>query len=319
MNLIKNELIKIFKRPNIYLLIVIGILIMTCYNIFQKITSLDVDVIQQYQRAHDSDKLLIENYNRTNSIENYGNIIERVKLEEYSIENNITYNILLNSENKNAPIPTDARILLMKVFNNFDIIIIFIIIYLCSTIISEEYNTGTIKYLLIKPHSRTKILLSKILSSIIVSILIVFSIVIFQYLFGGILFGFDSYKLDAIRYNSYTQTIENINLINYMIMITLAKTPMYLLLNIICLLFGTIINNIALNILLTLGLYIISTIKILVNKISKYIFIYNWDISNYLFNSTILVKTSLIISAINLLLIFVLLVVNFKNKDIKNI
>ena len=102
-------------------------------------------------------------------------------------------------------------------------------------------------------------------------------------------------------------------------MITLAKTPMYLLLNIICLLFGTIINNIALNILLTLGLYIISTIKILVNKISKYIFIYNWDISNYLFNSTILVKTSLIISAINLLLIFVLLVVNFKNKDIKNI
>lgn len=319
MKLVKNELVKILKRRNIYILLVIGILIITCYNLFQKLISSNGDIIQEYQRAYNSDKILIENYNQINSTDSYEDIVERMKLEEYAIENNIKYNILLNSENKNAPIPTDARIALMRVFNNFDIIIIFIIIYLCSTIISEEYNTGTIKYLLIKPHSRIKILLSKILASIIVTMLVVIFIIIFQYLLGGALFGFDSYGLDAIRYNSYTQTIETNDLTNYMVIISLSKTPMYLLLNIICLLFGTITNNIALNILITLGLYIISTMKILVNDISKYIFIYNWDLSNYLFTSDVLVRQSIIISSLSLLLIFVFLVVEFKNKDIKNV
>lgn len=319
MDLLKNELIKIFKRKNIFILLFIGIIIITCYTLFQKFTSSNMNIIQQYQRAYNNDKILLENYNQISSTDSYEDIIERIELEKYAIENNITYNILLNSENRNAPISVDARILMMRVFNNFDIIIIFIIIYLCSTTISEEYNTGTIKYLLTKPHSRIKILLSKILASIITTILVAIFIVIFQYLLGGILFGFDSYTLDAIIYNDYTQVIERMNLINYMMLISVSKTQMYLLLNIICLFFSVIINNIALNILVTLGLYILSTMNFLVNNMSKYLVIYNWDLSKYLFSSDVLVNQSIMISSMSLLIIFVFLIIEFKNKDIKNI
>lgn len=319
LKLIKNEFIKIFKRKNIYILLTIGILIITCYNLFQKITNSNVDISKQYQRAYTNDKMLLENYNQLNHKEDYQDIIERIKLEEYANSNGICYNILLNSENSNAPLPKDARILLMKTFNNFDIIIIFIVVYLSSTIISEESNTGTIKYLLTKPHKRIKILMSKILTIILVTALIVSFIVLFQYLLGGMLFGFDSYSLEAIRYNQYTQLIETMNLANYILLITSSKMIMYILLSLISLLFGIITNNIALNILVLLGIYIISTIGSLINDISKYLFIFNWDISKYFFTTDILVKQSIFISFVTFLLIFLPLIIIFKNKDIKNI
>ena len=304
LKLIKNELIKIFKRKNIYILLLIGILIMVSYNLFEKITSSNLDINEQYQRAYNIDKMLLENYDALNIDESYDEIEERLKLEEYAINNKIQYNIFLNTENKNVPLPSDARILLMKIFDNFDIIIVFILIYMSSTIISEEWETGTIKYLLIKPHTRVKILFSKIIPSIFIIIFFTGFITLFQYLLGGILFGFDSYSLDAIIYNISDKSIITINLFKYMILLILTKLLMYCLLNLISLLFGILTNNIALNILISLGAYII---------------LYNFDISKYLFVSDFLFNKLLVIFIIVIFILLLLLTVIFKKKDIKNV
>ena len=109
------------------------------------------------------------------------------------------------------------------------------------------------------------------------------------------------------------------NLANYILLITSSKMIMYILLSLISLLFGIITNNIALNILVSLVIYIISTIGSLINDISKYLFIFNWDISKYFFTTDILVKQSIFISFVTFLLIFLPLIIIFKNKDIKNI
>lgn len=319
LNLIKNELIKVFKRKNIYILLFIGIIIIIGYNIFQRIINSNVDISKQYQRAYTNDKLYLENYDQLNIKDTREEIEERLALEKYAIDNDIKYNILLNSENNNSQMPSDARILLMKVFNNFDIIIVFILIYLASTIISEELGSGTIKNVLSKPHTRTKILFSKIITNILIVIGIVSLIVIFQYILGGLLFGFDSYSLEAIRYNNYTKMIERVNLVKYMIILVLSKMPMYLLITGISLLFGIITNNMALNILISLGLYLISKLEILINNFTKYIFIYNWDISKYLYSANDAIIQAISISVISLVIIFIILVVGLKNKDIKNI
>lgn len=303
LKLIKNELTKIFKRKNIYILLTIGILIIIAYNIFQKITNSNMDISKQYQRAYNNDKMLLENYDELNIDESYEEIEERIKLEEYAINNKIKYNIFLNTENKNAPLPSDARILLMKIFNNFDIIIIFILIYLSTTIITEECSNGTIKYLLIKPHTRVKILFSKIITSILIIITITSFITVFQYLLGGILFGFNSYSLEAIIYNSSDKIIETTSLANYMITLIISKIPMYFILSIISLLFGVVTNNIALNILISLGMYLV---------------IYNYDISKYLYSSDVLLNKYIIIFTISIIILLMLLTVIFKKKDIKN-
>ena len=126
-------------------------MIITSYNIFQKVTFQETDISNQYQRAYNADKYYLESNNQTIKKDDYEKVIERINLEKYAIDNNIKYNILLNSQNKNAIIPQDARILLMKVFDNFEILIIFLIIYLSCTTISEEYYTGTIKNVFKEP------------------------------------------------------------------------------------------------------------------------------------------------------------------------
>ena len=267
LNLIKNELIKIFKRKNIYILFAIAILVMISFNLYEKYRNVDEDIKTQYEKAYTQDNLYLENYEILTNKEKYEDIVERIELEKYAIENNIKYNILVNTESKNTQLPIDARILLMRVFNNFDIIIVFIIIYLTSTIISEEFSSGTIKNLLIKPHKRISILSSKIITSTLVTLITVIIIVIFQYILGGLLFGFDSYNLEAIRYNHITQQIDTMSLSNYMILMFFSKIPMYLILTIVSLLLGTITSNMAINILFSLGLYLISSIKSIFKKI----------------------------------------------------
>ena len=298
LKLIKNELIKILKRKNIYILLAIGIIIISIYNLFEKFSSPDVDINIQYQRAYNNDKLLLENYDNLNVDDSYEEIEERIKLEEYAINNKIQYNILLNTENKNVKLPSDARKLLLKLFDNFDIIFIFILIYLSCTIITEEFSIGTIKSLLTKPHLRTQILFSKIITNIFIIAIVIGLISLFQYLFGGFLFGFDSYNLDAIIYNSSDKTIETIELAKYMIKLITAKIPLYIVLSLISLTFGIITNNIALDILVSLGIYII---------------LKSYDVSKYLYSDLI------IIYCITIIILLLLLTVIFNKKDIKNL
>ena len=42
LKLIENELIKIFKRKNLYILLVIGVLIIIIYNLFEKFSSYNI-------------------------------------------------------------------------------------------------------------------------------------------------------------------------------------------------------------------------------------------------------------------------------------
>lgn len=296
-----------------------GFSVILIYNIFQIINVSDVDITSQYKRAYNIDTFYLEHNKQLNKDENYEKIVERIHLEKYAIDNNIKYNILINSQNESAILPPDARILLMKVFDNFEVLIIFIIIYLSCTIISEEYYSGTIKNILIKPYKRVKILFSKILTDFLIIILVVLILVIFQYVLGGLLFGFESYSLDAIRYNTISQDIETMNLVKYILLLFTTKMFMYVILSSFSLLFGIITNNMALNILISLGAYFLSTFEILKNNITNYIFIYNWDISKYLFTDSTMLWQSIIISSISLLIFLLLIIIIFNKKDVRNI
>ena len=310
--LIKNELIKIFKRKNIYILILIGITIILGYNSYQKMINSDVDIQRQYERGYKIDTFYLENYEHLELDESYDNIRERKALEKYAVENKITYNILLNSQNKSAIIPLDARNLLMKFFNKFDIIICFIIIYLSCISVLEEFHDGTIKNLLTKPHKRFKILLSKILSNLLISLFIIVGMILFQYIIGGFLFGFDSYSLEAIRYNYYTESIETMSLAKYLIIIGLARWAFYLLIGAISMLIGLVTNNIAFDIIISFGVYMLSKLKN-INIIN------NFNINNYLFTTDTLIIQSIFVSIISIITIVLLSFCIFNNKDIKNI
>ena len=160
---------------------------------------------------------------------------------------------------------------------------------------------------------------SKILTDFLIIILVVLILVTFQYVLGGLLFGFESYSLDAIRYNTISQDIETMNLVKYILLLFTTKMFMYVILSSFSLLFGIITNNMALNILISLGAYFLSTFEILKNNITNYIFIYNWDISKYLFTDSTMLWQSIIISSISLLIFLLLIIIIFNKKDVRNI
>ena len=85
--------------------------------------------------------------------------------------------------------------------------------------------------------------------------------ILFQYIIGGFLFGFDSYSLEAIRYNYYTESIETMSLAKYLIIIGLARWPFYLLIGAISMLIGLVTNNIAFDIIISFGVYMLSKLK----------------------------------------------------------
>lgn len=87
--LIENELIKIFKRKNIYILLLIGILMIVGYSIVQKITNPKVDdIVKQYEKGYERDKLYLE-YQKNIDDEKYEEIVERMALEKYTFENKL--------------------------------------------------------------------------------------------------------------------------------------------------------------------------------------------------------------------------------------
>lgn len=324
--LIGNELQKIFKRKNIYFLLLIAVTVIVGLNIFEKISSKEIDIKSQYISSYNSDKFKLDSYEYLRLEEEYSVVLERVKLEEYAIEKGIDYNILLNSENKNMALPNDARILLMKFFDNSDIALIIIIVYISSTIVAEEFVSGTIKNLLIKPHTRIKIISSKILVILLICLILPIIFLITQYIVGGLVFGFDSYSLSAIRFNHIKSNIEVIPMYKYITIIIISKLPMYIGIGLISILIGIITSNVALNILLSIGIYIISIIKnpvIQAMSIYKYISIYNWDFSKYLFgNNYNLINNNIIIpivsSLITLIIIYLFIISMFKNKEVTN-
>ena len=128
------------------------------------------------------------------------------------------------------------------------------------------------------------------------------------------MFGFKSYAQETVKYNTINQNIETMSLTQNIVKMTLSKIPMYLLIILVSLIFGVITNNIALDMLISLGVYYISTIKILINNITKYIFIFNWDLSR---NTATNIGQSILISVISIVILLSILIIIFKNKDVK--
>ena len=66
----------------------------------------------------------------------------------------------------------------------------------------------------------------------------------------------------------------------------------------------------------------VANLEILFNNITKYLFMYNWDISKYIFGSVEIIdnniKIPIIISSIWIVLITAVLFIGFNRKDIVN-
>ncbi len=248
----------------------------------------------------------------------YQNALSDVAINQYIIEHQTNIN---KQNNLNYQLRT--------IVEDYEIFIVIIILMITGTVLCEEFHSGTIKLLLIKPYSRVKILLSKYFTCICMVVFSIIFLILLQLLFGGIFFGKESLKIPVVVYHYGTKAIIEYSVFSYMMIRILAKLPFLIMLLTICFGISVVCTNTVIAIIIPLLLYMFSSsihyLAVQYNlTFMRYFITMNWDFKDYLFGgitdfSEINLKFSVTIWLIYFIVILFLAFRLFQKKNIKNI
>lgn len=253
---------------------------------------------------------------RTNDEEDYYQEIKaKIKTNKYILENKVDIN---NTKSLSHVLDNFS--------SDFGLFILIYIIMISGSIVSEEFNKGTIKYLLTKPFKRSTILASKLLTTVFLIPLIIIGMILIDFIIGGFILGFDTLNIPILIITE-SSTITRHVFCNLALSI-LGVLPSYLILNLICFMLSTITTSTSAAITITFLFYlignVISNIALVYNiNIIKYFISLHWDFSYlvtktpnpYNFSWTV----STIVNCIYILIIICITFVYFNKKDVKNI
>lgn len=276
---------------------------------------------QTYKEFKES---IIKNTSEFNIKEEYQ--IKRQYIEYMKNNANNKY-IIDNKVDINSP-KTTRNLLINTLSDNF-LFIMIIIAAGAGSIVSTEFDKGTIKLLLVRPYSRNKILLSKYIVSMFMIIFAILSAFIMQLIIGGIFFGFSSLNIPVVIYNFVQNKVMHINLFKYIFDNVLAVLPEFILLATLAFAISTITNVSTLGVALPIvgvgAADIINLIAINRNIIPlKYFVTLNWNFTNYLYGGvnsfpTLSIPFSILICAIYFLIMIITAFIVFNKRNIKNI
>ena len=239
-----------------------------------------------------------------------------MNISKYYIENNI------NIENE-----YDGRYILINLTQEYGMFILIFSVIVAGTIVSNEFQKGTIKLLLTRPYSRNKILLSKYIVSIISILIFIILFALLQYFVGGMVSGFNVFNIPVVEYDLGTNTIVIMSVFKYLVISILSRLPIYILTTTLAFALSTITMNSAVSIAIPiLGNMVSEVINLFIEKVKilKYFVTANWDLSVYLFGGQGLAEglnfwLSLAICIIYLVIMITTTFIVFNKRDIKNV
>lgn len=179
-NLIKNEWIKIFSRPGTYVMIgLLAILVIGAGSVmkFAGVSQEpEGDWKQQTQMQIESDKQYLEEMGDSQNYQ-VQYVEQQLAINEYRLENDI------------EPAGSESIWSFVNFNANFVEIVGLFAIIVAAGIVASEFTWGTIKLLLIRPISRTKILLSKYITVLLFGITLLLTLFVLSTIVGAIFFG----------------------------------------------------------------------------------------------------------------------------------
>lgn len=271
-------------------------------------------------------KMYMENYNQYAQSKNIteeeksemNNCLEKANLYKYDIYNNTEY------QN-----PSTANYTFQNSIESYIVIIVMVIVIVAGVSVSEEFNKGTVKLLLVRPYSRTKILIAKLISVFITMAITTISILALQFIVGGLVYGFETYEMQVLQFDFTNNSIVTLNIFAYLGLMFICKLPVFVLIGTLAFALSTIFLNSPLAIALPIFGYMGSD---MINMLAlsykwdwvKYFVTPNWDLSQYLFGGTPMFKGtsiefSITICAIYFIIMLVASIVSFKKRNIKNV
>lgn len=255
---------------------------------------------------------------------------ETQKLTEYAITNKIEDNIELVTFNDRNNLTTNANSELIDSSYTYSLFIIIAIVIIAGTSISEEFNKGTIKLLLVRPYKRLKILIAKFIACLIVLVISYIMIGLATFVVNGLVYGFNEYTNTAMIYNFNTNSVQTIATFKYMILSWLSMLPQFMLLMTLAFTLSVLFINspiaVALPLLGVMGSEIINSLALYYEK-AKFLRFFvtpNWDLRMFLFGKLpgfepISLPFSITVCVVYFIIMLVASMIVFKKREIKNI
>lgn len=174
--LVKNEMIKMFFRKSIWVMLSFVILAAGISSIYSYKTL--PETAENWRSAYEQRIELSRETLKSSYLPEYQKkeLEKSIKLDEYVLENDF---------------PVDPS-LWEQVEQNSALIAVLAIFAAAAAarLAAGEFSQGTIKYLLIRPVSRSKVLLSKYLAVMLFGLILAASLLAVSFLVNGVLFGF---------------------------------------------------------------------------------------------------------------------------------
>lgn len=295
--LIQNENMKIYRRVSTWIMLIILIGAALVVGIFTNATapdSVDENWKQGVQQDSEMLKANIEN-------EDYPKLArdtfeKELAINEYRLEHDIAPTT--NSKSIWTYMGYAAEIV--------SLITLFTIVVGASSVASE-FTWGTIKLLLIRPVSRSKILLSKYLATILFALFSLVLLFVTSFLIGSIFFGFDGSTPHLVYRDG---AVQEVHMVSHILGIFGLKSINLIMMSTFAFMISTIFRNSGLAIGLAIFLMFagVNATALLAMKFdwAKYILFANTDLSQYLTGYVLVEGMTMQFSIIMLIIYFVI-------------
>ncbi|WP_226645968.1 ABC transporter permease [Mesobacillus subterraneus] len=308
--LVHNENIKIYKRMGTWVMIGILVLVVALVGIFTKF------VLDPGGNTDWKAQLSAENAQLTESVKSAPMLEaqkrmmkERIALNEYRIENDV------------APIERDSLWGYMVDATTFTGIAALFTIVIAAGMVASEFSWGTVKLLLIRPVSRTKILLAKYASTLMFALLMLLLLFSASFLFGTLFFGLGGAETPYLAYSN-GQVVEQ-NMVTHIIQLFGFRSIDLVMMVTLAFMISTVFRSSSLAI--GISLFLMFTGPQLVQLLSQYdwakfILFANTDLQQYTTGTPLVEGMTMTFSIVMLLIYFALFaflsLYIFKKRDV---
>ena len=217
-----------------------------------------------------------------------------IAINEYRLENDI------------PPLESDSIWSFMDSSTGVVSLISIFTIIIGAGVIASEYSWGTIKLLLIRPASRTKILASKFIATLLFALLSLVILYISSFIIGGLFLGFNAIDQPYLTYSG-GDVAETSMAIHYIVEYALASVNLLMMVT-----FAFMLSSVFRSSSLAIGLAIFlmftgSQLTYILSQYDwvKYILFANTDLSVYFDGSPIIESMTLGFSLMTLLVYFI--------------
>lgn len=195
---------KLYKRTGTWVMIGLIILAIVGVGLFSKFV-LDSDAQINWKEQLKDENMQLERTMKDTEKMGVGNnyVKQQLAINNYRLENDY------------PPVHSQSLWGFMIDATNFTGFVALFTIVVAAGIVASEFSWGTIKLLLIRPVSRSKILLSKYITTILFALFMISLLFGLSFIFGSLLFGFSGLEQPNLVYQE-GQVVEQ-NMITYII------------------------------------------------------------------------------------------------------